>query len=42
MHYLCSHNIYFSTTYYLSVYDITYKTLDDTHPGIFAVEDKAE
>ena len=33
MHYLCSCDIYFSTTYQLSVYYITYETLYHTHPG---------
>ena len=34
MHSLHSHNLYFSTTYHPSVYDITYKTLGHIYPGI--------
>ena len=29
-----SRDIYFSTTYHLSVYDVTYETLSNTHPEI--------
>ena len=42
MHYLCGHNIYFSTAYHLSVYDITYNTLGYTHPGIVTTTEKGE
>ena len=42
MHYLFSRYIHFSTTYHLSVYDITYETLGHTHPVIFTVTDNAE
>ena len=42
MHYPCSQYIYFSTTYHISVYDITYKTLDHTHPVISNVADMGE
>ena len=42
MNYLDSCNIYFSTTYNLSFYDITYKNLVHTHPGINNEADKRE
>ena len=42
MHYLFSRDIYFSTTYNLSVYDITYKTLDHTHPVIVTESEKGK
>ena len=42
MHYLGSHNIYFSTTYDLSVYDITYKTLGHINSRINAEADNGE
>ena len=42
MHYLCIRNIYFSTTYHLSVYEIIYETLGHIHPGIFTAADKGK
>ena len=42
MHYLYSRDIYFSTTYNLSVYDITYDTLYHTHPEIVTAAEKGE
>ena len=35
MHYTCSRNTYFSTTYYMPVYYVIYKTLSHKHPGIY-------
>ena len=34
MHYMLSRDIYFSTTYHPSVYEITYKTLGHAHTVI--------
>ena len=42
MNYMCSRDIYFSTTYHLSVYDMTYKALGRTCTGIFILSDKDE
>ena len=42
MHYMCSCNIYFSTTYHMSVYDVTLKTLGHTHPIISTAEEMGE
>ena len=42
MQYMCSRDIYVSTTYYLSVYEIMYKTLGQTHTRIFIVAEKDE
>ena len=39
IHYLCSFDIHLSTMYHMSVYDVTYKTLGHTHPGIATAED---
>ena len=42
MQYQWNHDIYFSTTYYLQVYDTTYKTLVRSHPAIVTVAYKSE
>ena len=42
MHYLWSRDLYFSTTYHKLVYEITYKTLDYTHPIIDTAAYKGE
>ena len=42
MHYWCSRNIHFSTTYHPSVYDVTYETLGHTQPGIVTAADKVK
>ena len=42
MHYPCSSNIYFYTTYHMSVYDVTHETLSHTHPVIYTPSDKGE
>ena len=42
MHYMYSHDIYFSKTYHLSVYETTYKTIGHTHPVIVTASDKGE
>ena len=34
IHYLCSRDIYFYTTYNMSGYYVTYDTIGQTHPGI--------
>ena len=39
MHYPCSRYIYFSTTYNMSVYDVTYKTIVHTQPVISTASD---
>ena len=38
MHYPCSCDIYYSTTYHFSVYEVTYETLGHTHPEMFFSE----
>ena len=35
-------NIHFSTIYHLLFHDITYKTLDHTHPAIVTAEERVE
>ena len=42
MHFLQSRDIYLSRTYPPSVYEITYKTLGHTHPGIDTASYKGE
>ena len=42
MHYLRNHDIYFSTTYHMPVYDITYKNLGHTHYEIDTTAEKDE
>ena len=42
MHYLCSHDIYFSKMQYMSVYDVIDKTLGHTHPVIYIASDMGE
>ena len=42
MHYLGSRNIHFYTTYHISVYEITHKTLVHTKPGITTESEKGE
>ena len=42
MNYMWISDIYFYTTYNLSVYDISYKTLDHTYPGIVNAAEKGE
>ena len=39
---MCSSDIYFSTTYQISVYEIIYKTIGHTHSRIFTMEEKGE
>ena len=42
MHHRLSLDIHLSTTYYLLVYDFTYKTLGRTRPGIFTAAEKCK
>ena len=35
LHYICSCDVYFSTMYHMSVYDVIYKTLGQKHPWIY-------
>ena len=42
MHYPCSRDIYLSTTYHVSVYDIIYKILGHTHLWIYTTSDMGE
>ena len=42
MHYRCRCDTYFSITYNLSVYRVTYKNLGHTHPGNGTAAEKGE
>ena len=42
MHYWCRCDTYFSITYRLSVYSVTYKNLSHTHPGNGTAAEKGE
>ena len=39
---LCSRTISFSTTWHMSVYEITYKTIGQTHHVIYTAEEMGE
>ena len=42
MLYLCSRNIYLSTTYHQSVYEITYENLGRIHPAFVTAGNNGE